>query len=100
MPWTDVSSVFAPHPGGGPIRLQLVNGAKVPLDIPADRCAEVAALGGKDVIRPVLPTVQSGPPLPPRPRTDGEVLADVSRQAQELARQRVELAALSRRLKP
>lgn len=100
VPWSEVSSVVAAQPGMGPMRLQLSTGQRVPLtDISGDLVAAVAALGGKDVVRADLPTV-SAPPAPPRPRTDTEVLGDVTRQAQQLARQREELAALSRRLRP
>ena len=101
VPWPDVALVIAPQIGLTAMRLELTDGRKLPLDdIPAARCAEVAAIGGKEMVRPALPTVRSGPPPPPRPRPDDHGLADVSRQAQALARQRAELAALSRRLKP
>ena len=99
VPWSEVSAVLAPQLGVTGIRLQLGSGRTVALDIPADRCAAVAAMGGKDVIRPVLPTVRPGPP-PPRTRTDQDVLVEVTRQAATLARQREDLARLSRRLAP
>ncbi len=101
VPWTDVSCVLAPQPGLYRLRLQLTDGKVVSLDdIPGDRTAALAAIGGKEVIRPAVPTVRPGPHPSPRPRTDDEVLADVTRQAAALARQREELAAQSRRLRP
>lgn len=101
VPWTDVASVLAPQPGLFGMRLQLTNGKKVALDdIPGDQTAAVAAIGGKDVVQPARPSVPSFPPRLPRARTDADVLGDVTRQAAALARQREELAALSRRLAP
>lgn len=98
--WTDVVAVVAPQPGLSGMRLQLTSGKKMLLDIPGDRTAAVAAIGGKEVVLPARPVVRPAPPRAPGLRTDQHVLADVTRQAAALARQREELAEQSRRLRP
>ncbi len=77
--------------------LNLANGKSLSLsDIPADQAVVIAALGGKEVRVPSLP---SRPSAPNRPRSDIEIEADVRRQAQALALQRQQLAAESKRLR-
>lgn len=95
--WNEVESVAPPDPGRRGCMLNLANGKSLSLsDIPADQAVVIAALGGKEVRAPSLP---SRPSAPNRPRSDIEIEADVRRQAQALALQRQQLAAESKRLR-
>ena len=79
-------------------RLNLNNGKTVTLlDIPADQAAAIAAIGNKPVA--ARPPAVTGPAGSDRPKTDIEIAADVRRRAAELAVQRQQLAAQSKRLR-
>ena len=81
--WPEVASVAAPQPGNAEVRLTLTTGKTVGLQgIWATHSAQVAALGGKELLAP--PPVR----MPPRAlgvRSDIEITADVERRAKALS---------------
>ncbi|MBM9466271.1 hypothetical protein [Nakamurella leprariae] len=81
--WPDVASVAAPQPGVPAVVLRLTRGGTVTLDdVPAERSAEVAALGGTALTTPPPPAA----PPPPRPEAQSEqdLAADAARRAERL----------------
>ncbi|WP_306828599.1 hypothetical protein [Nakamurella flavida] len=89
--WAEVDAVAAPQLGVEQVRLVLTTGRTLTLDdIPAEHAAEVAALGGKELRRPVPLSL---PRPAPREPTDAQRAADLDRRARALADQRAELDA-------
>jgi hypothetical protein len=96
--WPEVASVLAPQLGLDWTRIRLTNGRTIDLtDVPPDRSAAVATLGGQSV---VVEQQARRPALPAAPRTDREIEADVQRRAQALAAERQEMETRSRRIRP
>ena len=97
LSWEAVDFVDAPVAGVYGTKLTLRSGKVVVLDdVPAARSRAVATLGHKQVkAAPRSPT----PVPPPRERTATDIYADVTRQAELLARQRSELAERSRQIR-
>ena len=89
--WAEVDAVAAPQLGVEQVRLLLTTGRTLTLDdIPAEHAAEVAALGGKELRRPVPLSL---PRPAPREPTDAQRTADLDRRARALAEQWAELDA-------
>ena len=97
LSWEAVDFVDAPVPGVYGTKVTLKTGKVIVLDdVPATRSAAVAALGHK----PLKAAARSPMPAPPvRERTPMDIYADVTRQAEALARQRTELAERSRSIR-
>lgn len=97
LSWEAVDFIAAPVAGIYGTRVTLRSGKVVVLDdVPAAQSAVVAALGHKQV---KAATRSPMPAQPVRERTAIDIYADVTRQAEVLARQRSELAERSRRIR-
>jgi len=97
LSWDEVDFVDAPVAGVYGTNLTLRSGKGVVLDdVPAAQSRDVAALGQKQV----KAAPRSPMPVPPsRERTATDIYAEVTRQAELLARQRSELAERSRQIR-
>jgi hypothetical protein len=96
--WSDVESVAALELGRWGCKLNLTTGKTLPLtDIPSEKTAALAAIGGKRVAPARRPP--AGSKLADRVRSDVESAADVTRQAWALAVQRKQCAAEFKRLR-